>query len=288
MSDVIKVNFVQGRDYLQDVAVYAAQASNAAQTATNAANSAQQSANLSAQSANLSAQSANSSSGYANNASSSATEASGYANNASDSADQSEHFAEVAQQAAENAQTSETNASDSATQANTQANNAAESAQQAQAALAGIAAYSAPAWDSTTVYSYPAVVAYTDGNTYRCIGNNVAAGTIPVTSTDWVRISVLGGDDFFEIDMQGSLMPSVNPTFAYSWQLDSDGNIMPRAASDTLGTEINTYAEEALKTSEQALATANESLARANSILYEGIPVELDSDGNVTTTADNT
>jgi hypothetical protein len=281
MSDVIKVNFVQGRDYLQDVAVYAAQASNAAQTATNAANSAQQSANLSAQSAN-------SSSGYANNASSSATEASGYANNASDSADQSEHFAEVAQQAAENAQTSETNASNSATQANTQANNAAESAQQAQAALAGIAAYSAPAWDSTTVYSYPAVVAYTDGNTYRCIGNNVAAGTIPVTSTDWVRISVLGGDDFFEIDMQGSLMPSVNPTFAYSWQLDSDGNIMPRAASDTLGTEINTYAEEALKTSEQALATANESLARANSILYEGIPVELDSDGNVTTTADNT
>lgn len=281
MSDVIKVNFVQGRDYLQDVAVYAAQASNAAQTATNAANSAQQSANLSAQSAN-------SSSGYANNASSSATEASGYADNASDSADQSEHFAEVAQQAAENAQTSETNASDSATQANTQANNAAESAQQAQAALAGIAAYSAPAWDSTTVYSYPAVVAYTDGNTYRCIGNNVAAGTIPVTSTDWVRISVLGGDDFFEIDMQGSLMPSVNPTFAYSWQLDSDGNIMPRAASDTLGTEINTYAEEALKNSEQALATANESLARANSILYEGIPVELDSDGNVTTTADNT
>lgn len=281
MSDVIKVNFVQGRDYLQDVAVYAAQASNAAQTATNAANSAQQSANLSAQSAN-------SSSGYANDASSSATEASGYADNASDSADQSEHFAEVAQQAAENAQTSETNASDSATQANTQANNAAESAQQAQAALAGIAAHSAPAWDSTTVYSYPAVVAYTDGNTYRCIGSNVAAGTIPVTSTDWVRISVLGGDDFFEIDMQGSLMPSVNPTFAYSWQLDSDGNIMPRAASDTLGTEINTYAEEALKNSEQALATANESLARANSILYEGIPVELDSDGNVTTTADNT
>ena len=267
MSDVIKVNFVQGRDYLQDVAVYAAQASNAAQTATNAANSAQQSANLSAQSANSS---------------------SGYANDASDSADESEHFAEVAQQAAENAQTSETNASDSATQANTQANNAAESAQQAQAALAGIAAYSAPAWDSTTVYSYPAVVAYTDGNTYRCIGSNVAAGTIPVTSTDWVRISVLGGDDFFEIDMQGSLMPSVNPTFAYSWQLDSDGNIMPRAASDTLGTEINTYAEEALKNSEQALATANESLARANSILYEGIPVELDSDGNVTTTADNT
>jgi hypothetical protein len=281
MSDVIKVNFVQGRDYLQDVAVYAAQASNAAQTATNAANSAQQSANLSAQSAN-------SSRGYANNASSSATEASGYANNASDSADQSEHFAEVAQQAAENAQTSETNASNSATQANTQANNAAESAQQAQAALAGITAYSAPAWDSTTVYSYPAVVAYTDGNTYRCIGSNVAAGTIPVTSTDWARISVLGGDDFFEIDMQGSLMPSVNPTFAYSWQLDSDGNIMPRAASDTLGTEINTYAEEALKTSEQALATANESLARANSILYDGIPVELDSDGNVTTTADNT
>ena len=274
MSDVIKVNFVQGRDYLQNVAVYAAQASNAAQTATNAANSAQQSANLSAQSANSSAQSANSSAQSANSSS-------GYANDASDSADKSEHFAEVAQQAAENAQTSKTNASDSATQANTQANNAAESAQQAQAALAGIAAYSAPAWDSTKVYSYPAVVAYTDGNTYRCIGSNVAAGTIPVTSTDWVRISVLGGDDFFEIDMQGSLMPAVNPTFAYSWQLDSDGNIMPRAASDTLGTEINTYAEEALKNSEQALA-------RANSILYEGIPVELDSDGNVTTTADNT
>lgn len=281
MSEVIKVNFVQGRDYLQDVAVYAAQANNAAQNAANYANSASTSATNALGYSNNAA-------GYAANSATSAGKSETHATDSANSASQSEHFAEVAQQAAENAQTSKTNASDSATQANTQANNAAESAQQAQAALAGIAAYSAPAWESTKVYSYPAVVAYTDGNTYRCIGSNVAAGTIPVTSTDWVRISVLGGDDFFDIDMQGSLMPAVNPTFAYSWQLDADGNIMPRAASDTLGTEINTYAEEALKTSKQALATANESLARANSIIYEGIPVELDSDGNVTTTADNT
>lgn len=281
MSEVIKVNFVQGRDYLQDVAVYAAQANNAAQNAANYANSASTSATNALGYSNNAA-------GYAAKSATSAGESESHATDSANSASQSEHSAEIAQQAAENAQTSETNAANSVTQASTQADNAATSAQQAQAALAGIAAYSVPAWNSTTVYSYPTVVAYTDGNTYRCVGNNVAAGTIPATSTDWVRISVLGGDDFFDIDMQGSLMPAVNPTFAYSWQLDADGNIMPRAASDTLGTEINTYAEEALKTSEQALATANKSLARANSIIYEGIPVELDSDGNVTTTADNT
>jgi hypothetical protein len=54
---------------------------------------------------------------------------------------------------------------------------------------------------------------------------------------------------------------------------------MPRDASDNVVTPINSYAEQALK-------TANEALTRANEIIYEGIPVELDSQGNVTTTND--
>ena len=95
----------------------------------------------------------------------------------------------------------------------------------------GIFAAGAPAWDANTVYSYPDVVAYTDGNTYRCIGRNVPAGTIPAHSPEsWVRISVLGGDDFFDIDVDGGLMPGLNPTFAYDWQLDANGDIMPWAA----------------------------------------------------------
>lgn len=256
MSEIIKVNFVQGRDYLQDVALYANEAANAAANAKTSENNAQSAANQAAQSANQASQSALT---------------------AQDAKTQTVIYANAAKGYAESAQSNATIASDAATIASSQANNTAILVDRAENAVAGIDAMSAPAWDATTVYSYPKVVAYTDGYTYRCIGTNVAAGTTPDTSKDWIRISVLGGDDFFDVDMQGSLMPAVNPTFSYSWQLDSNGNIMPRATSDTLGTAINTFAE-------QALTTANKALARANTIIYEGIPVELDSAGNVTTT----
>jgi hypothetical protein len=41
------------------------------------------------------------------------------------------------------------------------------------------------------------------------------------------KIEAYGFDDFFDIDVDGGLEPSVNPTFSVKWQLDSNGNIMP-------------------------------------------------------------
>lgn len=287
MSEVINVNFVQGRDYLQDVKVYAARAANSAADSANSATQSQSSANQSAQHANRSAQYATQSANSATQSANSATQSAQYATQSANHAETSKQYANIAIGSAENAEQSAQDAANSAETASSQATQVATTVTQVENIAAGIMAQAPPAWDSSTVYSYPAVVAYTDGQTYRCIGTDVPAGTTPDTSLEWVRLSVLGGDDFFDVDMQGSLMPAVNPTFAYSWQLDEDGNIMPRAASDTLGTEINTYAETALKTAQETLTTANEALARANTIIYEGIPVELDSAGNVTTTEDS-
>jgi hypothetical protein len=273
MSEIIKVNFVQGRDYMQDILVHVAEAENAAAKAAISETNAASSANQAEQSAQNAAESAN--------------QAAQSADIAAESEERAVNAASQAQVYANNAQASATDAANSAQTASSQAAHVGILVTQAENTVAALDAYEVPTWDSSTVYSYPAVVAYTDGNTYRCIGTNVPAGETPNTSQNWVRISVLGGDDYFDVDMQGSLMPAVNPTFAYSWQLDKQGNIMPRAASDTLGTEINTFAETALKTAQETLTTANEALARANTIIYEGIPVELDSAGNVTTTEDS-
>lgn len=263
MSEIIKVNFVQGRDYMQDILVHVAEAENAAAKSETSANNAQSSANQAAQSAESAAQSA--------------SEAGQSASEAQEAEVRAVNAASQAQVFANNAQASATDAANSAQTANSQADNVGIMVTQAENIVAALDAYSVPAWNSSTVYSYPQVVAYTDGNTYRCIGMNVPAGEAPNISQNWVRISVLGGDDYFDVDINGSLMPALNPTFAYSWQLDEDGNIMPRAASDAENTNVNAFAEQALK-------AANEALARANTIIYEGIPVELDSAGNVTTT----
>ena len=54
----------------------------------------------------------------------------------------------------------------------------------------------APAWDSSATYSYPDVVAFTNGHTYRCIGTGISGlahapsiGGIDNTA-DWTRITV--------------------------------------------------------------------------------------------------
>jgi hypothetical protein len=263
MSEIIKVNFVQGRDYMQDILVHVAEAENAAVKAAISETNAASSANQAEQSAQNAASSAEEAEKQANLAIEASTQAQGYANAA-------QGFANTAEQSAEDA-------ANSAQIASSQAAHVGILVTQAENTVAALDAYEVPTWDSSTVYSYPAVVAYTDGNTYRCIGTNVPAGEAPNASLNWVRISVLGGDDYFDVDIQGGLMPALNPTFAYSWQLDEQGNIMPRDANDAENSNINKFAEQALK-------AANEALVRANTIIYEGIPVELDSAGNVTTT----
>lgn len=117
-------------------------------------------------------------------------------------------------------------ATEEANKATAQANIATNRAEQARNYSTTSFAATAPAWNESTTYSYPTVVAYTDGNTYRCIGTDVA-GETPTDSTNWVKIT-LDGENFFEIDETGNLMPCISPTYSSRWELDENGDIMPR------------------------------------------------------------
>lgn len=212
VGSVLAVNFVQGPDYLQDVAVSKAEAENAAARAKQSELNALGSANKAKQSEIKATYEAEQARRYAVSAEASAVLAANYADDAQESAD---------------------SAKDSANDAGNRVNQTAILIKEAENIAAGIFAAGVPAWESTKVYSYNDVVSYYDGNTYRCIGRNVPAGTIPAHSPEsWVRISVLGGDDFFDIDVDGDLIPGLNPTFSYDWQLDANGDIMPWAAVD--------------------------------------------------------
>lgn len=104
--------------------------------------------------------------------------------------------------------------------------NQAEGFAKEAAESAAAAGTVAPAWSATETYSYPQVVAYTDGHTYRCIGENVT-GKTPHDTSSWVRCTT-DNDDFWEIDMQGNYMPALHPHFSPYYELDGNGDIMPK------------------------------------------------------------
>lgn len=106
------------------------------------------------------------------------------------------------------------------------ANSEIEAAQSAAEAEVSSQAVSPSAYSSTTTYNFPDVVAYTDGNTYRCIGTNVT-GEIPGISTNWVKMVTIYGD-FFDVDTNGDYMPSVSPTYSNNLELDTNGDLMPQ------------------------------------------------------------
>ena len=211
----------------------------------------------------------------------------------------------------QNAAVSEQNAEESKTAAEIAASGAADSLQESQSLLASTAEYARqaaqdaagiheaaiPAWDATTVYSYPTVVAYTDGMNYRCIGENVPAGTRPTTSNAWVRITSANGDDFFEIDMHGGIQPRINPTYAASWELDTNGDIQPRGLDEDSTIAAETAAQaaalEAIAAKNAASGSAGEAAASAlaaqnaedhiDEIVTAATLLELDADENITT-----
>ena len=174
VGNVLAINFVQGPDYLQDVAVSKAEAENAAARAKTSELNALGSANKAKQSENIAVASA-----------------------------------EAAKVSEEHAKTSEERAAAYATTA---------------------FGASAPAWSDTATYNYPAVVAYTDGNTYRCIGTDVTGTDIPGDSDKWFKLT-LDLDDFWEIDMWGGYMPTEMPMYSSSWTLDVNGDLEPIAAN---------------------------------------------------------
>lgn len=231
-----------------------------------------------AASAAAAAESADDAAGSANAAAASAAAA-------ADSAAESENQAHAAAEYSASAHYSAESADAAAMRAAaSQAASLANLVSRAESAVAAINAYAVPPWDANTVYSYPAVVSYTDGQTYRCIGENVPAGTAPPSSQLWMRITTRGGDDFWEIDAWGCYMPAENPTASYSWELDENGCIMPRIANDNTGREAKTVAEEALEEATAATAAAQEATAAANALIA-ATPMEIDDDGNVTPVA---
>jgi hypothetical protein len=128
-------------------------------------------------------------------------------------------YADQAILSASKALISEINAEESEEQSALSAASAATSAANAFASTA-------PAWSIGTTYNYPTVVAYTDGDSYRCIGTNIV-GEYPDASINWVRITI-NMSDFFDIDVDGGLMPALSPTYSSSFELDTDGGIMPK------------------------------------------------------------
>ena len=182
---------------------------------------------------------------------------------------------------------------------------AAQYARQAAEDAAGIHESAAPPWNAEAVYSYPDTVVYTDGATYRCIGTDVPAGTLPTASPAWVRITAISGDDYFEIDLYGGIMPRVNPKFSPSFDLDENGAIMPKGLDDEITLAATTAAETAAQTAyEQAQLAAGsaqdaadsagaaaddardaaDALMQINLALEQATLLELaDEEGNITT-----
>ncbi|WP_035251636.1 hypothetical protein [Desulfocurvus vexinensis] len=72
------------------------------------------------------------------------------------------------------------------------------------AALAFAAA--APAWDAATAYDFPAVVAWSDGHSYRAVAPS--QGQEPPGSPAWVRVTV-GRGHLFEQDPDGDIIPAL-------------------------------------------------------------------------------
>lgn len=128
----------------------------------------------------------------------------------------SKQFSEEADNSAQEALQSASSASSSSYEA---ARAAAQAEQSAQTTLPD-------AYDSSKTYSFPDVVVYQDGNTYRCIGTEVT-GEDPRTSNNWVLVSTVYGD-FFDLDSDGALMPALNPIYSHDFEIDDDGNIMPK------------------------------------------------------------
>lgn len=258
-------------DYAQDMANDAAASEhNAATSASSAKASADRASNaaLSAgNSANTATAKASQANTSASRAQSSATAAAGSAyaanasaNNAASDASKAKASAQAAAQSAGDAGDAANRAKSSAIDAAGMLSQTAAYANQADQKLAAVNAMSVPAWDPFTSYSYPAVVAYTDGNTYRCIGQNIPPGTIPYNSSHWVRISVLGGDDFFDIDEWGGIMPRNYPTYSAYWSLDETGGIMPKGTEDEIIDATTTPAERAAAA---AAASASEAASSA-------------------------
>lgn len=133
---------------------------------------------------------------------------------------------EKADEAAESA----TAAADSATAAGISKEAAAGSAQAAAAAvqeakdIAKVFGVAGEPYDSTKTYNFPDIVVLPDGSNYRCL--QTSTGEYPAMSSKWVEVTLAQGETF-EIN-NGNIRPKEYAQSSSMWEIDDDGNIMPR------------------------------------------------------------
>jgi hypothetical protein len=88
-------------------------------------------------------------------------------------------------------------------------------------------------WEAT---EGPAAILNKPTNEFEAaLGNPAADDYILTSKADgtraWAQNSLQDAEGFFDIDVDGGLEPSLNPTVSSQYELDSNGDIMPKAVT---------------------------------------------------------
>lgn len=158
------------------------------------------------------------------------TDLQNYVSAAAGSAIDASASASRAGQAAESAATSAANAAESERLAGGYADTASDAASRAEDSAISARAYNAPDYDNETTYQVGDVVTYTDGNSYRALQETT--GNEPPNIIYWQQVTDYVGDNFFEIDEYGYIVPMDSPSHSRYWRIDQDGYIVPIEGGD--------------------------------------------------------
>lgn len=153
-----------------------------------------------------------------------------YVSDAANSAKNAADSEAGAQRAAEAAATSEANAAESERLASGYADTATDAASRAEDSAISARAYNAPDYDNETTYQAGDVVTFTDGNSYRALQETT--GNEPPNIIYWQKVTDYVGDDFFEVDEYGYIVPMDSPSHSRYWRVDQNGYIVPIEGGD--------------------------------------------------------
>ena len=158
------------------------------------------------------------------------TDLQNYVSDAANSAKNAADSEASAQRAAEAAATSDANAAESERLASGYADTATDAASRAEDSAISARAYNAPDYDNTVTYQAGEVVTYTDGNSYRALQETT--GHEPPNIIYWQKVTDYVGDDFFEVDEYGYIVPMDSPSHSRYWRVDQNGYIVPIEGGD--------------------------------------------------------